>query len=109
MNQLDKKCDQSAMGEGDLRKRAEIMLQQADKIECRKLITPGQVVAGNPRLNLAFICNMFNTKNGLILEDEEVIELVKKELIEDPEEDDRCFSLPCTSRVTKYENREKIG
>ena len=62
--------------------RAEAMLAEAAKIDCRKLITASQVVAGNPRLNLAFVANIFNTMPGLEpLKEEEVAE-VEKEVAE---------------------------
>ncbi|XP_027642985.1 plastin-1 isoform X1 [Falco peregrinus] len=48
----------------DLR-RAEYMLQQADKLGCREFVTPADVVAGNPKLNLAFVANLFNTYPAL--------------------------------------------
>eukprot|EP00076_Gallus_gallus_P013723 XP_015132324.1 plastin-1 isoform X1 [Gallus gallus] len=48
----------------DLR-RAECMLQQADKLGCRQFVTPADVVAGNPKLNLAFVANLFNTYPAL--------------------------------------------
>ncbi|XP_051482646.1 plastin-1 [Apus apus] len=48
----------------DLR-RAEYMLQQADKLGCRQFVTPADVVAGNPKLNLAFVANLFNTYPAL--------------------------------------------
>lgn len=41
------------------------VLQNADAINCRKYLTPSSLVAGNPRLNLAFVANLFNTHPGL--------------------------------------------
>jgi plastin-1 len=52
------------MSEASKLPRAEKMLAQAAKINCNKLITASQVVAGNPRLNLAFVANVFNTSPG---------------------------------------------
>lgn len=46
--------------EKDDLKRAENMLQQADRLGCRQFVTPADVVAGNPKLNLAFVANLFN-------------------------------------------------
>lgn len=46
--------------ETDDLKRAESMLQQADKLGCRQFVTPADVVSGNPKLNLAFVANLFN-------------------------------------------------
>lgn len=45
----------------DLHQRAEEVLQNADRIDCRKFLTPSALVAGNTRLNLAFVANLFNT------------------------------------------------
>jgi plastin-1 len=34
-------------------------------LDCRKYLTPASLVAGNPKLNLAFVANLFNTHPGL--------------------------------------------
>jgi len=36
------------------------MLKEANKIQCREFVTPGDVVKGNYKLNLAFVANLFN-------------------------------------------------
>ena len=41
-------------------KRAERMLQEADKIGCRAFVSPKDVVSGNYKLNLAYVANLFN-------------------------------------------------
>jgi len=41
------------------------VLQNADKLGCRKFLKPRDIVAGNPKLNLAFVANLFNTHPGL--------------------------------------------
>jgi len=46
--------------ESDLRDRAERMLQEAEKIECRAFVQADDVVKGNYKLNLAFVANLFN-------------------------------------------------
>ena len=46
-------------------KRAEFMLREADKLGCRQFVTPADVVSGNPKLNLAFVANLFNTYPSL--------------------------------------------
>ncbi|CAF1097992.1 unnamed protein product [Adineta ricciae] len=64
----------SPLKENDLRRRAELMLQEADKIKARAHITPEDVVKGNPRLNFAFVANLFNTYPALDLPTEQVPE-----------------------------------
>lgn len=51
--------------EKDLAARAEIMLQQAAKLNCRSFLTPQDVVNGVYKLNLAFVANLFNNHPGL--------------------------------------------
>ncbi|XP_037396658.1 plastin-3 isoform X1 [Pygocentrus nattereri] len=46
--------------EKDDLKRAEAMLVQADRLGCRQFVTSTDVVSGNPKLNLAFVANLFN-------------------------------------------------
>lgn len=43
----------------DLR-RAECMLDQAERLGCRQFVMATDVVRGNPKLNLAFVANLFN-------------------------------------------------
>ncbi|KAK7031297.1 fimbrin [Paramarasmius palmivorus] len=54
-------CSLAPLQTSDVKQRAEQVLQNADKIGCRKYLTPSSLVAGNPRLNLAFVANLFNT------------------------------------------------
>lgn len=68
------------------------MLQNADRIGCRKFVTPGSIVAGNPKLNLAFVAHLFNTHPGL-----EALEENERPVIEDfdaeGEREARVFTL----------------
>ncbi|XP_072428085.1 plastin-1-like [Chiloscyllium punctatum] len=52
--------EMAGLHEKDDLKRAEAMLQEADKLGCRQFVTPVDVVSGNPKLNLAFVANLFN-------------------------------------------------
>ncbi|KAK5001384.1 fimbrin, partial [Cryomyces antarcticus] len=58
-------CSRGPLQTKDLLQRAEQVLDNADKIDCRKFLTPTSLVAGNPKLNLAFVANLFNTHPGL--------------------------------------------
>lgn len=55
-------------------KRAEAMLQQADRLGCRQFVTPADVVSGNPKLNLAFVANLFNKYPALTKPENEDID-----------------------------------
>lgn len=56
----DSSCLLCCWQEKDDLRRAEYMLQQADRLGCRQFVTPADVVSGNPKLNLAFVANLFN-------------------------------------------------
>lgn len=62
-------------------KRAELMLRQADQLNCRSFVTPEDVVQGVYKLNLAFVANLFNNHPGLDKPDEPI------QMIENIEED----------------------
>lgn len=51
--------------EWDLDQRAELMLREAAKLDCRQFVSPHDVTTGNSKLNLAFVANLFNTHPGL--------------------------------------------
>lgn len=53
------------MKEYDLHRRAELMLQQAARLDCRQFVSPRDVTSGNSKLNLAFVANLFNMHPAL--------------------------------------------
>uniref|UniRef100_A0A8C5D3A8 Plastin-3 n=1 Tax=Gadus morhua TaxID=8049 RepID=A0A8C5D3A8_GADMO len=57
--------DMSGLSDMDHMRRAEAMLQQADRLGCRQFVTPSDVVNGNSKLNLAFVANLFNKHPSL--------------------------------------------
>ena len=66
LNQLAPElCSREPLQTRDLLQRAEQVLQNSERLDCRKFLTPTALVAGNPKLNLAFVANLFNTHPGL--------------------------------------------
>jgi len=66
LNQLDPQlCSLQPLQTSDLLTRAEQVLSNAEKLDARKYLTPSALVAGNPKLNLAFVAHLFNTHPGL--------------------------------------------
>lgn len=93
LNQLSPSlCSTAPLQTTDLLQRAEQVLENAEKLECRKYLTPSALVAGNPKLNLAFVAHLFNTHPGL-----EPIEEAEKPEIEEfdaeGEREARVFTL----------------
>eukprot|EP01105_Mastigella_eilhardi_P005814 TRINITY_DN17520_c0_g1_i1.p1 TRINITY_DN17520_c0_g1~~TRINITY_DN17520_c0_g1_i1.p1 ORF type:complete len:559 (+),score=206.35 TRINITY_DN17520_c0_g1_i1:230-1678(+) len=85
LNQIAPKSagvDTRALNESNTTKRAEIVLENADKIHCKKFLRPVNIVNGHPKLNLAFVANLFNMYPALEPV-EEVIEVVPEETREE--------------------------
>ncbi|KAF8373420.1 plst-1 [Pristionchus pacificus] len=66
--------------------RAGAMLCEAEKLDCREFVTPNDVAAGNYKLNLAFVANLFNKHPNLpepgadeMVDMEEVVEETREE------------------------------
>ncbi|XP_030595377.1 plastin-3-like isoform X1 [Archocentrus centrarchus] len=57
--------EMTGLYEKDPTKRAECMLQQADRLGCRQFVTAADVVSGNAKLNMAFVATLFNKHPAL--------------------------------------------
>ncbi|NXG41628.1 PLSI protein, partial [Psilopogon haemacephalus] len=88
LDKLPVKIDFSGFHDKNDLRRAEHMLQQADKLSCRQFVTPADVVAGNPKLNLAFVANLFNTYPALHKPDNSSYDL---SLLEGESKEERTF------------------
>ncbi|XP_008787784.1 fimbrin-2-like [Phoenix dactylifera] len=55
----------SAMTVKDPLQRAKLVLEHADKMGCKRYLTPKDIVEGSPNLNLAFVAHIFQKRNGL--------------------------------------------
>lgn len=53
------------LNENDLTRRAEKMLNEADKLKVKDFISANDVITGHPKLNMAFVANLFNTYPAL--------------------------------------------
>jgi plastin-1 len=85
-------CSRSPLQTRDLLQRAEEVLTNAEKLDCRKFLTPTSLVAGNPKLNLAFVANLFNTHPGLDpITEEEKLEV--EDFDAEGEREARVFTL----------------
>ncbi|KAJ3351124.1 hypothetical protein HDU83_009203 [Entophlyctis luteolus] len=58
-------CDRSPLHTRDLMQRAEQVLNNAARMNCRKYLNPKTLVEGNAKLNFAFVANLFNEWPGL--------------------------------------------
>lgn len=87
-------CSLKPLQTDDLLERAELVLQNADRLDARKFLTPTAMVAGNPKLNLSFVAHLFNTHPGLDPVTEEEKEKVDIEDFDaEGEREARVFTL----------------
>ncbi|KAH0613846.1 uncharacterized protein H6S33_005732 [Morchella sextelata] len=93
LNQLaPEECSRNPLQTRDLLQRAEQVLENADKLGCRKFLTPKSLIAGNPKLNLAFVAHLFNTHPGLdAITEEEMLEV--EDFDAEGEREARVFTL----------------
>ncbi|EAL93040.1 Fimbrin, actin-bundling protein [Aspergillus fumigatus] len=85
-------CSRAPLETRNLLERAEQVLANAEKLNCRKFLTPSSLVAGNPKLNLAFVANLFNTIPGLDpITEEEKLEV--EDFDAEGEREARVFTL----------------
>lgn len=93
LNQLaPNECSLQPLQTQNLLERAEQVLENAEKLDCRKYLTPTALVAGNPKLNLAFVAHLFNTHPGLEpLDESEPVEI--EEFDAEGEREARVFTL----------------
>jgi len=81
-------------------KRAERMLQEADKIGCRAFVSPKDVVTGNYKLNLAYVANLFNMYPAL----EEPEDFNVEEIVEESREEKTYRNWMNSMGVSPYVN-----
>ena len=48
-----------ALAVDDPTERANMVLEQAEKLDCKRYLTPNDIVEGSPNLNLAFVASIF--------------------------------------------------
>ncbi|XP_050363466.1 fimbrin-2 [Argentina anserina] len=55
----------SALAAKNILERAKLVLEHADRMGCKRYLTPKDIVEGSPNLNLAFVAHVFQHRNGL--------------------------------------------
>ncbi|CAH8334331.1 unnamed protein product [Eruca vesicaria subsp. sativa] len=79
----------------DPSKRAKKVLEQAEKLDCKRYISPEDIVEGSTNLNLAFVAQLFQHRNGLSEESSKTPVSFTEMITEDEEtsQEERCFRL----------------
>ncbi|KAI4378254.1 hypothetical protein MLD38_015758 [Melastoma candidum] len=73
--------------------RASMVLEQAEKLNCKRYITANDIVEGSPNLNLAFVAQIFQHRSGLSTDNKKIplSEMITEDAQTSREE--RCFRL----------------
>lgn len=77
----------------DPNERANLIIEQAEKLDCKRYVTPKDIVEGSPNLNLAFVAQIFQHRNGLSMDTKK---LPFAEMMTDDTQtsrEERCFRL----------------
>ncbi|GLJ26908.1 hypothetical protein SUGI_0526580 [Cryptomeria japonica] len=65
-------CSLTTLDTKDPMERANIILSQAEKMSCKRYLSPKDIVEGSPNLNLAFVAHLFHERNGLSLDSNKI-------------------------------------
>ncbi|KAL8195584.1 hypothetical protein R6Q57_025987 [Mikania cordata] len=85
--------------------RADLVLSHAEKMDCKRYLTPKDIVEGSSNLNLAFLAQIFHQRNGLSSDSKNIsfAEMMTDDAQMSREE--RCFRLWINSLgVSSYVN-----
>ncbi|KAM3216370.1 fimbrin-5 [Capsicum annuum] len=77
----------------DPSERANLILEQAEKLDCKRYITPKDIVEGSANLNLAFVAQIFQHRNGLTTDTTKLSFAVMMEDDAQTSREERCFRL----------------
>ncbi|XP_075522991.1 fimbrin-1-like [Primulina tabacum] len=86
-------CDPTTLDAKDPTERANLVLEHAEKMDCKRYLSPKDIVEGSTNLNLAFVAQIFHQRNGLSTDNKKVsfAEMMTDDDLISREE--RCFRL----------------
>lgn len=98
-------CSPSTLDTKDPTERAKLVLEHAEKMGCKRYLTPKDIVEGSTNLNLAFVAQIFHERSGLSADTKKIS---YAEMMSDDElisREERCFRLWINSLgVASYVN-----
>lgn len=57
----------TALETEDPTERANLILQQAEKMDCKRYVTPKDIVEGSTNLNIAFVAEIFQNRSVILI------------------------------------------
>ncbi|XP_055823615.1 fimbrin-1-like [Solanum dulcamara] len=98
-------CSPATLDVKDPTERANLVLEHAEKMDCKRYLDPKDIVEGSSNLNLAFVAQIFHQRSGLSTDSKKVS---FAEMMTDDElisREERCFRLWINSLgITSYVN-----
>ncbi|KAK2987063.1 hypothetical protein RJ640_004789 [Escallonia rubra] len=98
-------CSTATLDVKDPAERANLVLEHAERMDCKRYLTPEDIAEGSPNLNLAFVAQIFHQRNGLSTDSKKIS---FAEMMTDDEQisrEERCFRLWINSLgITSYVN-----
>ncbi|KAI4307935.1 hypothetical protein L6164_031059 [Bauhinia variegata] len=84
-------CNPSTLGTDDPYERAKLVLDHAERMGCKRYLSPKDIVDGSSNLNLAFVAQIFHHRSGLSTDNKKVsfAEMMTEDVQTCREE--RCF------------------
>ncbi|XP_078444033.1 fimbrin-5-like [Wolffia australiana] len=65
-------CSLESLEAKDSEERAKLVLDQAEKIDCKRYLTAKDINEGSTNLNLAFVAHLFHNRNGLSVDTKKI-------------------------------------
>ncbi|KAH7546809.1 hypothetical protein FEM48_Zijuj01G0240500 [Ziziphus jujuba var. spinosa] len=86
-------CSPATLDVKDPNERAKLVLDHAERMGCKRYLTPKDIVEGSSNLNLAFVAQIFHQRNGLSTDSKKIsfAEMMTDDVQTSREE--RCFRL----------------
>ncbi|XP_038905143.1 fimbrin-1-like [Benincasa hispida] len=86
-------CSPSTLATKDPNERAKLVLDHAERMDCKRYLTPKDIVEGSSTLNLAFVAQIFHQRSGFAVDGKKVAyaEMMTDDVLTSREE--RCFRL----------------
>ncbi|KAL6536709.1 fimbrin [Orobanche minor] len=98
-------CSPVTLDTKDPTERANMVLEHAEKMDCKRYLTPKDIVDGSTNLNLAFVAQIFHQRNGFSTDSKKIsfAEMMTDDELMSREE--RCFRLWINSLgISSYVN-----
>ncbi|KAH9652116.1 fimbrin-1 [Citrus sinensis] len=86
-------CNPATLDMKDPTERAKLVLDHAERMDCKRYLSPKDIVEGSANLNLAFVAQVFHQRSGLTTDSKKIsfAEMITDDVQTSREE--RCFRL----------------